>query len=118
LLGLGAAVPQLRCLHHQALSQVPVLKRLSSGLRVALTLQSLVARLCVMSCCVAVLLTVLACVGALAGGFSSTAESFFFCTVCLGIQLMRLGANVLVAAQRCTVAACASQLFLFQNGAG
>ena len=71
-------VPQLRCLHHQVPLQSPLLKRLSSGLGVALTCAELVARLCVMSCCVAVLLTVLACVGALALGFCSTAVSSFF----------------------------------------
>ena len=59
---------QLRCLPHQPPLQAPVRKRLPVALVVPRQVQSVVARLCVMSSCVADLLTVLACVGALACG--------------------------------------------------
>ena len=53
--------------------KLPCTLQCSSDSTVALVVprhvQSFVARLCVLSCCVAVLLTVLACMGALAGGF-------------------------------------------------
>ena len=71
-----------------------MLERLSSGLGVAPT--------CAELCGSGLRHALLRCgpprslgVGALAAAFSSTAMSFFFCTACLRIQLMHLGANVL-----------------------